>query len=170
MNPKDIEREEHLQAAAERIERGTGTGNGSAAAAAPYRAVYRAIQAAPLPKLPADFAASMEQATRDHEENAVVENWVVRIGLGCAILGAALFAGPALLQSTAALFGELGGAAGNLTLAAALAALTAWSVDRLPLLEDHKVWKRLLLYDRLGQCQPGYQGRDIKMIDKNTHD
>ena len=130
MNARDIEREEQLQAAAERIERGTGTGNGSAAAAAPYRAVYRAKQSAPMPELPADFAASMEQATRDHEENAVVENWVVRIGLACAVVGGALFAGPTLLQSTAALFGELGAAAGNLTLAAALAALTAWTVDR----------------------------------------
>jgi len=131
MNAMDTEREERLQTAAERIERGTGTGNGAAAAAAPYRAVYRAIQAAPMPELSADFAASMEQATRDHEEHAEVENWVVRVGLGCATLGGIIFAGPTLLQSTAALFGELGGAAGNLTLAAALAALTAWTVDRL---------------------------------------
>ena len=131
MNARDIEREQQLQAAAERIERGTGTGNGSAAAAAPYRAVYRAIAAAPMPQLPPDFAASMEQATRDHEENAVVENWVVRIGLLCGVVAAVLFAGPALVQATAALFGELGAAAGNLTLAAALAALTAWAVDRL---------------------------------------
>mgnify|MGYP003557102966 CR=1 FL=1 len=46
MNARDTEREEQLQAAAERIERGTGNGNGSAAAAAPYRAVYRAIASA----------------------------------------------------------------------------------------------------------------------------
>jgi len=131
MNASDTEREEHLQAAAERIERGTGTGNGSAAAAAPYRAVYRAIASAPMPELPAGFAASMEQATRDHEERADVEMWVVRVGVVCAIIGGIIFVGPALFEATADLFGELGGAAGNLTLAAALAALTAWAVDRL---------------------------------------
>jgi len=131
MNAMDTEREERLQAAAERIERGTGNGNGSAAAAAPYRAVYRAIASAPIPELPADFAAGMEQATRDHEERADVETWVVRVGLVCAVVGGIIFVGPALFEATAALFGELGGAAGNFTLAAALAALTAWAVDRL---------------------------------------
>ena len=131
MNARDKEYEERLQLAAERIERGTGNGNGSAAASAPYRAVYRAIQSAPMPELPADFAANMEQSTRDHEERAGVEMWVVRAGLVCAIVGGIIFVGPALLETTAALFGELGGAAGKLTLAAALAALTAWAVDRL---------------------------------------
>ncbi len=44
-----------------------------------YRYVYHALRAAPLEEPPADFAAQMEQMTRDFEESAAFEAWMVRV-------------------------------------------------------------------------------------------
>ncbi|HET6603890.1 MAG TPA: hypothetical protein VFG21_06690, partial [Xanthomonadaceae bacterium] len=123
-HPSDIE--SRIQAAAERAE---------ALPALPpedieaYRQVYRAIRAAPLPEMPADFARSMEQMTRDHAEQAMPEIWITRVAMFTVLAGIAASI-PALGGVAAAFAGTAQALPWSTALAAALALAVAAMVDR----------------------------------------
>lgn len=76
---KDREQEEHLQLLAEQYTAATGDADTDT-----YRLLYRTVREAAIPEPPHDFAARMEILTRDVEEQADAEKWIVRIGLATA--------------------------------------------------------------------------------------
>lgn len=76
---KNRENEERLQLRAEQYAAEAGDADTDA-----YRLVYRTVREAPLPEPPHDFAARMESITRDVEEQAAAEKWIVRAGLATA--------------------------------------------------------------------------------------
>lgn len=69
-----------------------------------YRLVHRAIDAAPMPAIPADFAARMAaQVTGIGAEDARLESLLQRIALMIAVAAALLFSAPYLMSAGAEL-------------------------------------------------------------------
>jgi hypothetical protein len=83
------EREADLQAAAEEMER-AGSGIAADSGVDPYRFILRVIRNAPIPPPPTDLAVEMERLTRDHEEDAAVEVWTVRVAFALVLAAAGL--------------------------------------------------------------------------------
>jgi hypothetical protein len=99
MNPQELERQEKLQAAAERAEReGLPAGDPQVDA---YRLVWRALKQ-PLPiALSADFAQQVARKLQMREEAAGLEQWLTNLLLITMAVGAAIFALPPLAATLA---------------------------------------------------------------------
>jgi len=94
MNPKELEQQEKLQAAAERAERERLPAGDPQVDA--YRLVLRALKQ-PLPiALPADFAQQVARTLHMREEGVGLEQWLTNILLLIMAIGAAIFALPSL--------------------------------------------------------------------------
>jgi hypothetical protein len=66
-----------------------------------YRAVHRAIIAAPMPQPPADFAARMAAEVGDLRERAQLEALLQRLLLIAVVVATLMFAGPYLMAAAA---------------------------------------------------------------------
>lgn len=63
-----------------------------------YRAVYQAVAQAPLPAPPPDLPATLAAALRAAEVDEHIERWLLRAAGLLALIGAAVYAGPALTE------------------------------------------------------------------------
>lgn len=66
-----------------------------------YRAVHRAIVAAPMPPLSPDFASRMSAAVDDLRDNAKLEALLQRLLMIAAIIATLLFSAPYLMAAVA---------------------------------------------------------------------
>lgn len=95
-----------------------------------YRQVYRAIRAAPMPEIAPDFSRSLERLTRDHDEQATPEIWILRATVFVVLAGVAASL-PALGSIAAAMVPVASGFPRPLALAAGAALAAAAMIDRL---------------------------------------
>lgn len=148
MNPTDRHPDALAQARADALERRLADAPGAAGAGAPptapgdaasvdaaavadYRLLHRAVRAAPMPALPAGFAAAMAAQVRDLEERAAPEHWTLLLAAGCALAAAALFALPVTASALQQALLQLDGAPWPMLFTAAGALALAWAGDRL---------------------------------------
>lgn len=122
--PSEIE--SRIQAAAEQVEDMPGLPPQDVEA---YRQVYRAIRAAPMPAIAPDFAQGMEQLTRDHEEQAGPEIWIMR-GIMFVVLAGIVASLPALGSVASAIARSAESLPWSTALAALLALAVAAMIDR----------------------------------------
>lgn len=105
-----------------------------------YRAVLNAIQQAPLPPVPQDFAASVARRLRAQEVDDYIDRWMLRgVGLLAAI-GILWYCGPSLMA--------------QLHLSADW---VASQVTPVPLLRSPLVWATALAAAAAGLCDRGLQ-------------
>jgi hypothetical protein len=95
-----------------------------------YRAVYRAIEAAPLPEVPADFADAIERAVRNASVDGTRVHWSAWIAVIVLLVLLGTAAAP-LLDGWARL-PVLSSNAPWPSLLGAVAALAAWTVYERP--------------------------------------
>lgn len=147
MNPTDLHPDALAQARADALERSVPDATGGAgahpASAAPvgpavdetavaqYRLLHRAVRAAPMPALPAGFAARLAAQVRDLEESAAPEWWTILLAVACALAAAVLFALPVTAGALQQALVHLDGAPWPMLLTAAGALALAWVADRL---------------------------------------
>lgn len=124
----DRNRQDHEERLQQLADRSPGDANDTAANA--YRFVRRAVRVAPIPSVPADFAAQMEKLTHDFEEQAQLETWLLRVLLFVAGAGALAVAWPAATAASGSVAKQLAGAPWPLLLAAGVGAALAWVMDR----------------------------------------
>jgi hypothetical protein len=101
-----------------------------AAAVAEYRLLHRAVRAAPMPALPAGFAARLAAQVRDLDESAAPESWTMMLAGACALAAAALFALPVTAGALQQALAQLDGVPWPMLLTAAGALAVAWAGDR----------------------------------------
>ena len=124
----DHDRHDHEERLQQLADRSPGDANDTAANA--YRFVHRAVRMAPIPAVPADFAVRMEKLTRDFEEQAQLETWLLRVLLLIAGTGALAVAWPAAMAAAGSVTAQLAGAPWSLLFAAGVGATLAWVMDR----------------------------------------
>lgn len=143
MNPTDPHPDALAQARADALERRGAEGPQQApprpvdaalvdaAAVADYRLLHRAVRSAPMPALPAGFAAAIGTQVRDLEERADPEHWTILLAAGCALAAAALFALPVTASALHQAMANLDGAPWPMLVTAGFALAAAWAGDRL---------------------------------------
>lgn len=146
MNPNDLHPDALAQAQADALERGLADATGAAgpgarapeavampsdpAAVADYRLLHRAVRAAPMPALPAGFAARLAAQARDLEESAAPETWTITLAVACALAAAVLSALPVTASALQQALVHLDGAPWPMLLTAAGALALVWIGDR----------------------------------------
>ncbi|QDH68793.1 hypothetical protein [Marilutibacter alkalisoli] len=96
-----------------------------------YRAVYHAVRSAPLPEPPPTFALQMERLTRDHDERAGIEAWLMRLLPVLALAALAAWGGGAVLDGLQASLAQWRALPWPMLVAAAAGLGGAWVLDRL---------------------------------------
>lgn len=129
MNINQRDEAERLQAAAERAER-EGRPAGADAAVDAYRLVQRAVVRAPMPALPLGFAQRVAAQLRAIEESARVESGLTNLLMLAFIGGAAFYLLPSLGAWLPDFRSTLPQFPWTMTMAAGVAVLVAWGVDR----------------------------------------
>lgn len=129
MNHDQREEAERLQAAAERAER-EGRPAGEDPAVDAYRLVQRAVVRAPMPALPLGFAQRVAARLRAMEESARVESGLTNFLMLAFIAGAAFYLLPSMGAWLPDFRSTLPQFPWTMTMAAGVAVLVAWGVDR----------------------------------------
>lgn len=122
------DRELEHQAAADQAERERRPAGDPAVDA--YRLVARAVRQAPLPALPADFARQLAARIRKRDEGLGPEEIVLVSLMAVMCIGAALFAGPALMAALAPLNLRLPSLPWHWVIATAIGLALAAGLDR----------------------------------------
>lgn len=85
--------------ALEGLRQGMPTGGGRVDG---YQVLFRAIASAPRSEPPADFVQMALRSVREAEVDEYIERWLLRLAGMVALVGVAVFAGPALWSSLGA--------------------------------------------------------------------
>lgn len=108
MTPSDLEHETRLQALALRPKQATaGLDAADRHAVAAYRRVHVAVRAAPIAEPPPGFAMRVARLAEDAGDDAVVERWLQRIMLACALVAVLVYTVPTVLTVMQGLLGDL---------------------------------------------------------------
>lgn len=99
MTPEQIERELQRQAIADQREH-VGSQQQDDPLIDQYRLISRVVKQAPIPALPAGFAARIAQRIGDYEERAQFESSALTVTVIVAIIAGLFFALPPLIQVT----------------------------------------------------------------------
>lgn len=99
--------------ALEGLRQGMPTGGGRVDG---YQVLFRTIASAPRSEPPADFVQMALRSVREAEVDEYIERWLLRLAGLVALVGVAVFAGPAVWSSlSAGMADSLGPAAGVLS-------------------------------------------------------
>ena len=113
-NSAQIAEWEAQEGAVERLRQGVRIGEDGRVDA--YQSLFQAIAAAPRSEPPADFAELALRAVREAQVDEYIERWLMRLAGLVALVGVAVFAGPALWSSlNVGMATTLGPAAGALS-------------------------------------------------------
>jgi hypothetical protein len=95
-----------------------------------YRLIYHALRSAPMPLPPPTFALQMERLTRDHEEHASIETWILRGLAAIALVGGLVLGGPVVVDGLAGSASLLSGSPWPMLAGAGAGLCGAWALDR----------------------------------------
>ena len=115
MNARQAVEWQAQERAFERLRQGQAARDGDGRADT-YQVLFQAIAGAPRSEPPADFVQLALRSVREAEVDEYIERWLLRLAGLMALVGVAVFAGPAVWSSlSTGMAGSLGPAAGVLS-------------------------------------------------------